>query len=118
MKKGIDEFENTGGERVEAVISVFVSRFDTLLDDELKSKNMPVAKTGVMNACKIYNMVESNHTPSIKTLFASTSVKRDDLEEDYYIRELFGAHSINTAPLSTIEAFDHREDYPQKRVFL
>ncbi len=114
MKKGIDEFENTGGERVEAVISVFVSRFDTLLDDELQSKNLPISKTGIMNAGKIYNMVQSNNTPSIRTLFASTSVKRDDLPADYYIRELYGAHCINTAPLSTIEAFEEGEMPPKK----
>ncbi|WP_456432409.1 transaldolase family protein, partial [Nitratifractor sp.] len=41
MKKGIDEFENTGGERVEAVISVFVSRFDRKLDETLAAKGLP-----------------------------------------------------------------------------
>jgi len=113
MKKGIDEFENTGGERVEAVISVFVSRFDTLLDEELKSKGLPTSKTGIFNAAKIYNMVQSNHTPSVKTLFASTSTKREDLPKDYYIRELYGNHCVNTAPLATIEAFEEGEMPPK-----
>jgi transaldolase len=113
MKKGIDEFENTGGERVEAVVSVFVSRFDTLLDGELESKNLPISKTGVMNASKIYNMIQNNHTPSIRTLFASTSVKDHRLANDYYVRELYGTHCVNTAPLATIEAFNLGEMPPK-----
>jgi transaldolase len=104
MKRGIDEFGNTGGERVEAVISVFVSRFDRMLDAQLSDKGLPVAQTGIMNAARIYYMIEQNHTPSIQTLFASTGVKGDDLPADYYIRELCAPHAINTAPLSTIEA--------------
>ncbi len=104
MKRGIDEFENTGGERVEAVVSVFVSRFDRLLDDKLAEKNLPTAQTGIMNAAKIYYMIEQNHTPSIQTLFASTGVKGDNLPADYYIQKLCAPHAINTAPLATIRA--------------
>jgi len=106
MKEGIDEFENTGGERVEAVISVFVSRFDRMLDPILKAKGLPVARTGIMNAAKIYNLVQDYQTPCVRTLFASTGVKSDDLPADYYIRELYGPHCVNTAPLHTIRAFE------------
>ncbi|WP_457606920.1 transaldolase [Nitratifractor sp.] len=106
MKRGIDEFENTGGVRVEAVISVFVSRFDRLLDGMLQEKGLPTAMTGIMNAAKIYNIVQANHTPSVRTLFASTGVKGDHLPADYYVRKLYGPHCINTAPLATIEAFE------------
>jgi transaldolase len=107
MKEGIDEFENTGGERVEAVISVFVSRFDRMLDPTLKEKGLPTARTGIMNAAKIYNMVQANRTPAIRTLFASTGVKEgQNLPADYYIRELYGAHCVNTAPLANIAAFE------------
>ncbi len=109
MKVGIDEFENTGGERVEGVISVFVSRFDRLLDPQLEEKGLPTALTGIMNAAKIYNIVQANHTPSVRTLFASTGVKEgQNLPPDYYIRELYGPHCINTAPLATLEAFGER----------
>jgi len=104
MKSGIDEFGNTGGERVDAVISVFVSRFDRLLDDRLKELGLPTAQTGIMNAARIYHIIESNHTPSVQTLFASTGVKGDDLPTDYYVRKLCAPHAINTAPLHTIEA--------------
>ena len=105
MKKGLDDFEVSGGGRCEAVISVFVSRFDRLLDSDLEKEGLEVAKTGIYNAAKIYNLVEANHTPSVRTLFASTGVKGDDLPADYYMRELLAAHSVNTAPLATIESY-------------
>jgi transaldolase len=105
MKKGLDCFEKDGGGRVEAVISVFVSRFDRLLDADLEKEGIEVSKTGIYNAAKIYNIVESNHTPSIRTLFASTGVKGDELPANYYMRELLAPHSVNTAPLATIESF-------------
>ena len=105
MRIGIETFEADGGLRVEAVISVFVSRFDRLLDADLASEGIDVSKTGIYNAAKIYNSIEQTHTPSIKTLFASTGVKGDELPADYYIRELLAAHSVNTAPLATIEAY-------------
>ena len=105
MTKGLDRFEVDGGGRVEAVISVFVSRFDRLLDTDLAQEGIDVSKTGIYNAAKIYNLIEKNHTPSIRTLFASTGVKGDDLAADYYMRELLSPHSVNTAPLATIESF-------------
>ena len=105
IKKGLERFESDGGGRVEAVISVFVSRFDRLLDAELELEGMDVSKTGIYNAAKIYNLIEGNHTPSVRTLFASTGVKGDNLEADYYMRELLAPHSVNTAPLGTIEAY-------------
>jgi len=105
MTKGLDIFESDGGGKVEAVISVFVSRFDRLLDVDLAQEGIDVSKTGIYNAAKIYNLVEKNYTPNIRTLFASTGVKGDDLAADYYMRELLAPHSVNTAPLATIESF-------------
>ena len=105
MTKGLDIFESDGGGKVDAVISVFVSRFDRLLDTDLAQEGIDVSKTGIYNAAKIYNLVEKNYTPNIRTLFASTGVKGDDLAEDYYMRELLAPHSVNTAPLATIESF-------------
>ncbi len=105
MKKGLDAFEVSGGGRCEAVISIFVSRFDRLLDASLEQEGIEVAKTGIYNAAKIYNMIETNHTPAVRTLFASTGVKGDNLPADYYMKELLAPHSVNTAPLATIEAF-------------
>lgn len=90
---------------VSAVISVFVSRFDRAIDDKLSEHGIEPAKTGVYNAARIYNTIEGFKNPSMRTLFASTGVKGDNLEADYYIRELLGAHSVNTAPLATIESY-------------
>ncbi|DAB40200.1 MAG TPA: transaldolase [Sulfurovum sp. UBA12169] len=114
MKQGLDIFENSGGRRAEAVISIFVSRFDRLLDPLLKEKGLPTAKTGILNAAKIYNLIEDNRTPSIRTLFASTGVKGNDLDADYYIRELLAPRSVNTAPLSTIESYIKSKATPPK----
>lgn len=105
MKKGFDAFEASGGGRCEAVISVFVSRFDRLLDQGLETEGIEVSKTGIYNAAKIYNLIESKCIPSVRTLFASTGVKGDDLAPDYYMRELLAGHSVNTAPLATIESY-------------
>ncbi|MBD3789983.1 MAG: transaldolase [Campylobacterales bacterium] len=110
MKQGLDIFENSGGRRAEGVVSVFVSRFDRLLDPLLQEKGLPTARTGIMNAAKIYNIIEDNRTPSVRTLFASTGVKGDELKADYYIRELLASHSVNTAPLSTIESYIKTEE--------
>jgi transaldolase len=105
MTQGIAKGEVDGSCRVEGVISVFVSRFDRLLDNELKEKGISPSKTGIYNASKIYNMIEENGISNIRTLFASTSVKGDDLPKDYYITNLVAPHSINTAPLETINAY-------------
>lgn len=110
MKKGMDDFEASGGGRAEAVISVFVSRFDRLLDGDLEKEGITVSKTGIYNAAKIYNLIESNHTPSVRTLFASTGVKGDALAADYYMTELLAPHSVNTAPLATIESFISKKE--------
>ena len=104
MTKGIQKCESYGGCRVEAVISVFVSRFDRMLDTELEQAGIDPFKTGIYNAAKIYNMIEGNETPNIRALFASTGVKGNELRPNYYIEELMAAHSVNTAPLATIEA--------------
>jgi len=104
MTKGIEKCEAYGSCRVQAVISVFVSRFDRMLDAELELAGLDPYKTGIYNAAKIYNMIEGNEIPNIRALFASTGVKGDALTSNYYIKGLMAAHSVNTAPLATIEA--------------
>lgn len=90
---------------VSAVISVFVSRFDRAIDDKLSDHAIEGAKTGIYNAAQIYNTIEAYKNPSIRTLFASTGVKGDNLAAHYYISELLAPHSVNTAPLNTIESY-------------
>lgn len=108
LKKGIKDFQQFDEGRVEAVISVFVSRFDRMLDGKLRDLGIPTAKTGIMNAAKIYNEITKYQEPAIKTLFASTGVKPEqNLPADYYITSLCAKQSINTAPIETIEAYEH-----------
>jgi len=116
MTKGLDSLEVDGGGKIDAVISVFVSRFDRLLDTELEQEGIDISKTGIYNAAKIYNLIEKNYTPCIRTLFASTGVKGDNLEADYYIRELMAPHSVNTAPLTTIEAYVERGKHAEPKL--
>jgi transaldolase len=112
MREGIAKGEQYGSCKVDGVISVFVSRFDRALDNKLEAKGVESAKTGIYNAKRIYNLIESYNIPNIRTLFASTGVKGDNLPKDYYITNLVAPHSINTAPLNTIQAYletDNRE---------
>jgi transaldolase len=104
MSRGVEQCKLNESGRVEGVISVFVSRFDRALDSELESCGIDPAKTGIYNAAKIYNMIESHELPNVRVLFASTGVKGDTLPANYYITGMMAAHSVNTAPLATIES--------------
>ncbi len=97
---------------VKGVISVFVSRFDRMLDGELAASGIATGLTGIYNAAKIYNIIEAEGNEHIRTLFASTGVKGDDLPPYYYMRELLAPHSVNTAPLATIEAWQKVKPTP------
>ncbi|WP_250568288.1 transaldolase, partial [Campylobacter jejuni] len=91
----------------QAVISIFVSRFDRLLNPKAKEQN----RIGILNANLAYNNIYSKNEPNIRALFASTGVKGDDLPKDYYIKELLFENSVNTAPLDAIEVFKGKMDF-------
>ncbi|EAI7127525.1 transaldolase [Campylobacter coli] len=93
--------KNTHLRTPQTVISIFVSRFDRLLNSKAKEQN----RIGILNANLAYNNIISKNEPNIRALFASTGVKGDDLPKDYYIKELLFENSINTAPLDAINAF-------------
>ena len=93
------------GKDTKGVVSIFVSRFDRLLDEKLKNKDLEVSKVGIINATKCYHEIEKFDNANIRTLFASTGVKGDELDPSYYINELIFPHSINTAPLATINSW-------------
>ncbi|ENA9252016.1 transaldolase, partial [Campylobacter jejuni] len=59
----------------QAVVSIFVSRFDRLLNPKAKEQN----RIGILNANLAYNNIYSKNEPNIRALFASTGVKGDDL---------------------------------------
>jgi len=101
-KEVMDAIKKSGAKKAKFVISVFVSRFDRLLNPSLPKELQN--RVGVMNAAAHYNLVESYKLPNVKTLFASTGVKGGDLEPHYYVDELIAPNSINTAPLDTVAA--------------
>ncbi|SQB98941.1 transaldolase [Helicobacter fennelliae] len=100
-----------------AVISVFVSRFDTLdmtnainttdaTNATLENPNVcAYPRLGILNAMVCYSEIEAFNNPNIRTLFASTGAKSPHIPKDFYITNLIAPHTINTAPLATIEAF-------------
>lgn len=91
------------GKDTKGVVSIFVSRFDRTLDELMKRKELEVSKVGIMNALKCYYEIEKIDNNNIRTLFASTGVKGDDLTPSYYIDNLIYKNTINTAPLATIK---------------
>lgn len=106
LNRGIQKSNNT-----QAVVSVFVSRFDRILDKQLKNLNITTSKTGIYNATKCYLEIQKINNKNIRTLFASTGVKGDELDESYYIDNLIYPHSINTAPLNTIKAYIKKDNF-------
>lgn len=101
--QALNEGIRKSGKDTKGVVSIFVSRFDRLLDPQLQEKGLETAKVGIYNAIKCYHEIEKSGNKNIRTLFASTGVKGDDLKPSYYIDELIYKNSINTAPLATIE---------------
>ncbi len=107
FKQGSEQFKITypNSPLPKAVISVFVSRFDRKLDEVMKKNSLPQSLVGIMNATKIYKMIQNEELENVRCLFASTGVKGDDLEQDYYVTKLLYPNCINTAPLNTIHSF-------------
>jgi len=85
-----------------AVISVFVSRFDRAVDKEFEVLDLEKSKLGIVNATKCYHEINKFENANIRTLFASTAVKGEELQQSYYVDNLIFPNSINTAPLKTI----------------
>ena len=101
--QALDEGIKDSNKDIKAVISVFVSRFDRLMDNDLSNKGLQKSKLGIINATKCYYEVTKFQNSNIRTLFASTGVKGNELNPSYYIDNLIYPNSVNTAPLATIE---------------
>ena len=85
----------------QAVVSVFVSRFDT----KVKKRNKDGLTLGIVNAMRVYEKIEEYKLPFVRTLFASTGVKDNSMAKDFYMEKLLLPNSVNTAPLETLECF-------------
>ncbi|MCG3659666.1 transaldolase [Aliarcobacter butzleri] len=101
--QALDEGIKDSNKDIKAVISVFVSRFDRLMDNDFSNKGLQKSKLGIINATKCYYEVTKFQNSNIRTLFASTGVKGNELNPSYYIDNLIYPNSVNTAPLATIE---------------
>lgn len=101
--QALDEGIKESNKDIKAVVSIFVSRFDRMTDGEFSSKGLLPSKLGIINATKCYHEINKLGNSNIRTLFASTGVKGNDLTPSYYIDNLIFPNSVNTAPLATIE---------------
>ncbi len=90
---------------VSTVISIFISRIDRALDEQLSSLNITPSLAGIYNGADIYAAIEAKGVKNCRTLFASTGVKGNSLPPQYYIDNLLAYNSVNTAPIETIDAF-------------
>jgi transaldolase len=122
-------------DRIGSVASFFVSRVDTLVDEKLKEKikaasderereelRSLLGKAAVANAKIAYakyqeifsstrwKVLEEAGARVQRCLWASTSTKNPEYRDVMYVEPLIGPDTINTMPLSTLDAFrDHGE---------
>ncbi|MBV8088442.1 MAG: bifunctional transaldolase/phosoglucose isomerase, partial [Alphaproteobacteria bacterium] len=132
---GLEAFARKGGDphKVSSVASFFVSRIDTLVDDELDKRIAAAAdpaetarlqalkgKVAIANAKLAYqlykNIYESERWQRLaqqgaqtqRLLWASTGTKNKAYSDVLYVDELIGSDTVNTMPPATMDAFrDH-----------
>ena len=90
-----------------SVASFFISRIDTAVDNIIDSKSQLFHKMAIINAFRAYDLFSYNKDKMgenfQRLLWASTSVKAKELNEEYYTYNLPLANTINTLPLETID---------------
>ncbi len=90
-----------------SVASFFISRIDTATDSLIDNKNKLFHKMAIINAFRSYELFKTNKSKMgenfQKLLWASTSVKAKDLNQEYYSYNLPLENTINTLPLETID---------------
>jgi transaldolase len=132
---GLEELAASGGDLTQlgSVASFFVSRVDTLVDQELQAivdKGDPQAEAArarlgtaaIDNAKLAYEVFQQAFSGPRwealarqgarvqRPLWASTSTKNPEYRDVLYVEELIARDTVNTMPLETIEAFaDHGE---------
>ena len=121
---GLEQLVANGGDlsKVASVASFFVSRVDTVVDDQLgETGNTALqGKIGIANAKVAYgrfqqifsgprweDLVEKGARMQ-RPLWASTGVKKPTYPDTLYVDQLIGPNTVNTVPPSTLAAFrDH-----------
>ena len=129
---GLEDFSAVGGNlrEVASVASFFVSRVDTEVDRRLEDDGGAEAlalrgKAAIANAQAAYGEFLSAFSGSRwdrlaeqgariqQPLWASTSTKNPAYSDTLYVDTLVSPHTVNTLPLSTIEAYaDHGSPRP------
>jgi transaldolase len=126
--RGLQKLAKTNPSKVQDVASVasfFISRVDSEIDKRLDVVGTDDAlslrgKAAIAQAKVAYNMFETTFSGEAwrtlaklgaqvqRPLWASTSTKNPAYHDTMYVDELIGAHSVNTLPDATMEAFaDH-----------
>src|SRR5918996_1834193 len=127
--RGLQRLVASGGNPslVASVASFFVSRVDTEADKRLEKvgrKDLQ-GKLAIANAKLAYQafeeifsgedweFLESKGATKQRPLWASTSTKNPEYGDVMYVEELVGPDTVNTMPVSTLDAFmDHGEVDP------
>jgi transaldolase len=130
---GLEERAAAGGDlgQVTSVASFFVSRVDTLIDPQLEERveeggpdatlaESRLGTAAIDNAKLAYQAwlelfrgprweaLKAKGARPQRCLWASTSTKNPNYRDVLYSEELIGRDTVNTMPLSTVEAFaDH-----------
>jgi transaldolase / glucose-6-phosphate isomerase len=132
---GLEAFAKKGGDphKVSSVASFFVSRIDTLVDDELDKKIATITdpaekarlqtlkgKVAIANAKLAYQLSKQIYTDerwqrlaqqgaqTQRLLWASTGTKNKAYSDVLYVDELIGPDTVNTMPPATMDAYrDH-----------
>jgi transaldolase / glucose-6-phosphate isomerase len=132
---GLEAFAKKGGDphKVASVASFFVSRIDTLVDEELDKKIAATSdpaekaalqalkgKVAIANAKLAYQLYKQIYSgerwqrlaqqgaQTQRLLWASTGTKNKAYSDVLYVDELIGADTVNTMPPATMDAFrDH-----------
>jgi len=137
---GLEAFARKGGDphKVASVASFFVSRIDTLVDDELDKKIVATAdpaekaalralkgKVAIANAKLAYERYHQIYSDgrwqrlaqqgaqTQRLLWASTGTKNKAYSDVLYVDELIGPDTVNTMPPATMDAYrDHGKPRP------
>lgn len=103
----------TNPRKVHSVASFFISRLDSAIDPKLNDDRLK-GKTAIANAALAYELFQKKFAgveDSInlqRPLWASTGVKNPNYPDTLYVDKLIAAHTVNTMPPATLDAFlDH-----------
>ncbi|HEU18688.1 MAG TPA: transaldolase, partial [Deltaproteobacteria bacterium] len=122
--KGLEQLANRGGDlkKAASVASFFISRVDTVVDQALAEigNQKLQGKIAIANARMVYQGFQQIITGprwqklaqagarAQRVLWASTGTKNPLYPDTLYVDALIGAHTVNTVPPATLNAFlDH-----------